>query len=425
MELEYFLKTVNKNCTDIKKKSSLKHFGHYNFFKVLDIGSKEVLTCRFLADLLDPNGKHGCGTLFLKAFFEKIDLPADDEILKDITVETEYLIKDDRRIDIAIYNSRIFIPIEVKIYADEQKDQCLDYYNFAKTMNNGKDFKLIYLTRFGNFPSLFSTGNRKEVQMSIKCISFAKEIREMLENCLSSINNTLVRTAVESFIDMITEHSDPIYKEEKNMFEKLYENEENFRAAIEIENHIKSLNAKKIEIMTDLLSRLENKVNNLKLNFLKPITENKHHYYIERADIFFENKQSSYPGFDYSITVKHVGDTDIDIRFRVEIDHRLFAGICVYDIKNDKECDLRDHSLILALSDCIKNAKESGTYWTSFVYLPTGNNKTDRECRDKVPNFKTMNEAALRLFNEAAREEFANECTVAIKDYLDKTINKK
>lgn len=417
MELEYFLKTVNKNCTDMKKKRSLKHFGHYNFFKVLDIGSKEVLTCRFLADLLDPNGKHGCGTLFLKAFFEKIDLPADDEILKDMMVETEYLIKDDRRIDIAIYNSRIFIPIEVKIYADEQKDQCLDYYNFAKTMNTGKDFKLIYLTRFGIFPSLFSTGNRKEVQMSIKCISFAKEIREMLENCLSSINNTLVRTAVESFIDMITEHSDPIYKEEKNMFEKLYENEENFRAAIEIENHIKSLNAKKIEIMTDLLSRLENKVGGLDPSLLKPISDEKqHNYYKECAGHFYDVNKKSTPGFEYSIALNPISNTNLDIRFQVEIDHNLFAGIYVY---NNNGVKLLQNEMCSILSKYINMGSPA------WVYLPIQNNKNNRECKDKVPNFKTMNEAALRLFNEAAREEFANECTVAIKDYLDKTINKK
>ena len=41
-------------------------FLSYNVFRVLGIQEKEVVMCRFLADLLDPQGDHGCGVLFLK-----------------------------------------------------------------------------------------------------------------------------------------------------------------------------------------------------------------------------------------------------------------------------------------------------------------------------------------------------------------------
>ena len=40
----------------------------YNIFNILDITEKEVIMCRFLADLLNPEGRHGCGTLFLRSF---------------------------------------------------------------------------------------------------------------------------------------------------------------------------------------------------------------------------------------------------------------------------------------------------------------------------------------------------------------------
>ena len=36
-------------------------FLSYNVFQVLGIQEKEVVMCRFLADLLDPQGAHGCG----------------------------------------------------------------------------------------------------------------------------------------------------------------------------------------------------------------------------------------------------------------------------------------------------------------------------------------------------------------------------
>ena len=38
-------------------------FLSYNVFQVLGIQEKEVVMCRFLADLLDPQGAHGCGIL--------------------------------------------------------------------------------------------------------------------------------------------------------------------------------------------------------------------------------------------------------------------------------------------------------------------------------------------------------------------------
>ena len=42
--------------------------GEYNIFSVLGIQAKEVLTCRFLADLMNPRGQHGQGGGFSEAF---------------------------------------------------------------------------------------------------------------------------------------------------------------------------------------------------------------------------------------------------------------------------------------------------------------------------------------------------------------------
>ena len=38
----------------------------FNIFNVLDIKSKEVIMCRFLSELLTPNGSHGMEKNFLK-----------------------------------------------------------------------------------------------------------------------------------------------------------------------------------------------------------------------------------------------------------------------------------------------------------------------------------------------------------------------
>ena len=47
-------------------------------------------------------------------------------------VYREYMIDENRRIDLVIETNRKFIPIEVKIFATDQPEQCFDYYQEAK-----------------------------------------------------------------------------------------------------------------------------------------------------------------------------------------------------------------------------------------------------------------------------------------------------
>ena len=71
-----------------------KSAGVYNIFSVLGIQGKEVLTCRFLADLMNPRGQHGQGAAFLRLFLDEVlRMPvSSDEELNHAVVTTEYLI---------------------------------------------------------------------------------------------------------------------------------------------------------------------------------------------------------------------------------------------------------------------------------------------------------------------------------------------
>ena len=110
---------------------------------------------RSLSDLLNPEGAHGCGTLFLKSFLEKVlnKRQLNDTSLSHTDIIKEIVIDSERRIDIVIKNTCFFIPIEVKIYASEQNGQCYDYYEYAKTVDSNAS--IVYLTLFGNMPSLY------------------------------------------------------------------------------------------------------------------------------------------------------------------------------------------------------------------------------------------------------------------------------
>ena len=58
------LSQINMNCKEFPPYAPLSD---YNVFHILGISAKEVIMCRFLADLLNPEGQHGCGISFLKS----------------------------------------------------------------------------------------------------------------------------------------------------------------------------------------------------------------------------------------------------------------------------------------------------------------------------------------------------------------------
>ncbi len=134
--------------------------------------------CGILADFLNPEGSHGEGSKYLKEFFRTVlHEDVSDEILKDARVYKEYPITNDRRIDIVISYRGGFIPIEVKINADDQRSQCYDYYHFAYVKD--KETYIVYLTKTGYKPSAYSlTGELgdKLNDEKVRCISFNKDI---------------------------------------------------------------------------------------------------------------------------------------------------------------------------------------------------------------------------------------------------------
>ncbi len=189
-----------KWLTELGKKLSAPRSqgGSYNIFQVLKIEDKEVLICRFLGDLLNPKGSHGCGVLFLKHFFKYLTPETVPETeLENAEVVLEEHTDKDRRIDIVIHLSTEVYPIEVKIGAVDQDEQLHDYWEYCKKLNARK---IYYLTPTGWKPSEKSV---KELPRDfIKCLSFQDNIMEWLGKC-EPINPPEVRATVKQFKEVI------------------------------------------------------------------------------------------------------------------------------------------------------------------------------------------------------------------------------
>jgi hypothetical protein len=234
--LELFLtqiSNISKKYEEIARISGR----NYNLFTIAGIESKETIICKVIADLLNPQGLHCKGDVYLKLFKDTIlsgnlrNVYGDLET-KIALVSTEYVTDEGRRIDIVI-ESNVFIPIEAKIYAGDQENQVADYWIFAKKKNNGRELPVLYLTLNGDPPSETSFGNGND---KYERISFSKEILSWLDACLThheTIKTAPIREIIIQLIGAIKSLCRIPEEEnmEKDILDLIIKNEENYRAA--------------------------------------------------------------------------------------------------------------------------------------------------------------------------------------------------
>jgi hypothetical protein len=183
--------------------SLLRKDDKFNIFEILRKGDEEVaLHSRFIAELLNTLGTHNQGNTFLNLFLKNIidkdgDCNYDGakvEIEEDIGQISENGTKGGR-IDILITKeNRKPIVIENKIYADDQKNQLLRYYNHIKDKYDGEGI-IIYLTLDGKEPTDKSLGGEtltelefettsKEIRNKLKLFSYREHIHNWLTECI-------------------------------------------------------------------------------------------------------------------------------------------------------------------------------------------------------------------------------------------------
>ena len=109
--------------------------------------------------------------------------------------------------------------------------------------------------------------------------------------------------------------------------------------------------------------------------------------------------------------------------FRVEVEHCLFAGFCVFDPNAESEeghgdqVDEYDAATVKAVGHYLKiSAADHNDWWATWWYLPAGEQKPN----DSVPNFKIMNDAAIALADKECRSEFVSLCVRNIEEMVEK-----
>ncbi|MBE6355257.1 PD-(D/E)XK nuclease family protein [Treponema sp.] len=176
-----FLENIYKKLSDYEAKTHSEGTD----ISILQIAGKEqseVVICRLISFLLNPNEKHGQKEKFLNLFLQKIgEVAVSENELKSLQVITEFP-ANRRRIDIVIKSNKRFLPFEVKIWATDQNTQCKDYYDFAKVQHPVGAKKIFYLTIDGHEPNESSMDKLKD-EGHLELLSFRNHVLSWLEQC--------------------------------------------------------------------------------------------------------------------------------------------------------------------------------------------------------------------------------------------------
>lgn len=391
----------------------------FNVFTCLSVEDKEVIMCRMLQQILDPYGRHGQGEQFLDIFCKEVlkDIgPFNRSELLTARVYPEYRIPEsDRRIDLVIQTDFRFIPIEAKIYAEEQKNQVTDYCRYVSDRMSmfrpqaAKDWKLYYLTLDGHAPSEYSMSEEWKDSGKIKCISWKYDIAGFLHK----LTDLSVPERVKNVISQYREAVDMIAGNEESKGQ-LLENAIKTSRDIETAEYIsRNLNYVKTDFLRKLFKDIQKEMKN-RLPQGKP--EASHFFdFDKQINRFYQIQYSEHPGVSWILEDitghrKHNDGYQYFLCLRFEIEWRPYTGICIARYKDGKysACHIKEDipELVDYCKHRIKNLPKdsmSDWWWLCWEYAPEGGND---EKHTSAPIFRWPDDNYFKLYDSENYNSF-------------------
>ncbi|MGO4820581.1 MULTISPECIES: PD-(D/E)XK nuclease family protein [unclassified Flavobacterium] len=367
---------------------------NFNVFSIMNMEHNEVYThSAIIGELLNPNGSHGQGDVFLQLFVKELQNEFGPDIIKNefgtlisdkicertISLEIDWENITGGRIDLIIEDHKQILIIENKLYAVDQLLQLIRYDNYAKTKK--KNYTILYLTLFGkslekeehveglvrgyNFSHKEINEYKKFVEnnKNNNClyypISFEVHILNWIKKCLEALEfKPLLKATLEQYLALIKKITFQTMSNEMKkkiisiILDNPQEKEKNVKAAFEIVESIENLKRKIYYDFFQLLNKYaqdnniicdEKNLNDAKgygLYFI-PNGWNSKPYQI---GVFFDSDYSGlYVGLSYGkngveqkLKIKEKF-TNIDSRFRSN-DYWIW--------KNPENCNWKDNSEI-------------------------------------------------------------------------------
>src|SRR5438552_2473311 len=177
-----------------------------NRFNVFNyVSPDESKLSDIIRDLLDPQGDHGQGDLFLNIFLRLLK-PDAVKMIGRCAVNreelTRYATNTQRRIDLLLELDGFGIGIENKPWAGEQPGWVKDYSDHLSRRFNG-NYLLVFLTRTNREPSKDDARACKELANNFKTIYYEQEFKYWLEESSRNCRADKVRRFVTDFIEYV------------------------------------------------------------------------------------------------------------------------------------------------------------------------------------------------------------------------------
>ena len=369
----------------------------FNIFSIANIATDEVKICRVLHALLDPKGPHHQQAVFLKLFIEKVLRPnrafTEDDYRNAVVLREFTTAVEGRRIDIFIQIGGENIPIEAKIYAGDQNEQCECYAKYAS-----QGMPVYYLTPDGHEPADFSKGKLPPKKLELR--SFADDILPWLDECLrlpSLIRIAPIREILLQLQDSIREFTGTVEDAMKDSVLDIISNPKDMRLALDISQ---ALEAAHIQMRRNIFDALNAKI------------EEKYHLnrFIQAND-YTNLETKSYPGISYKLEL----DKEESCCLRVEIDRssQIFCGLCVVDEMQVVKGDVKLYEK--QKTEIFSGDWKTTAWWIAWKYPVFSKIQT--------PNFSQYNDGYCSLYDKENFDSFIED-VMKLVDSLIETVNK-
>ena len=431
-EIEKLLAEV-KGIVEKHKKVDEMTGKNFNIFKVCEIHDKEVLLCRFIYQLINPKGLHNQGDVFLRKFITDVlggvisdsenkdsgKLIIAESELSKVRVYKEFVIKNDRRIDLLIETNEHTIPIEVKIFAGDQENQCNDYLEYSKKS------KLYYLTLYGDPPSDNSykyevERNDKEnyddecyrkieeIKNKISCISFREHIIIWIEDCIKDINIIDKKQIVDNLIQFLNVVRGLCNMGDNDLnidLKRVFKEPKDFQAYLEMK---KSEVIIRIDLLTSFLNGIKEKFNNSKYEIFEVYNKD----FEEKIVNTCEGRRigedtSNVSGFGLKTKMENVNGEVIDLCVCVEVlkNYDTYYGVFIID---DKYATSVNSKIILDKLGIVGESNAKFPFWKKLMV------------DDESPNFVIPNGAFAKLIDKNTLGQFIEDIEQMLKELIDK-----
>lgn len=264
-EVNSFFENIDKFLKK-QRKQQQRGLNNYNILTTVLKKSDEVrLHSRMIFSLLNINGEHYQGSLFLELFLETIKIKGFQLDCNNSVTYKEY-----KNIDLYITDQNKHIIIENKIYAIDQHNQINKYVKIINNENDNKiesdDLLVIYLTLNRISPTKSSLGDmtingsyleKDGVKIArYKSIHYKNEIINWLDKCRYEVQNlTNLNMSIKQYLDVVKMINNSYKEKIMNLSDYLKSDISTFKLALEVN---KSLPAAREEIVNDFFNKVVN-----------------------------------------------------------------------------------------------------------------------------------------------------------------------